>query len=150
MNPRRQLLSALFLGAMTLSLAGCNSDSSSITAPVDLSPPQSPSNVHSRFDVPTQRDWLVWDPSASVNVASYEVHYSTSPSGIDHVLGTVPASNSEIALPPATQGSVEYYRLRAIGANGVPSAYTSPTTVTRSGWDGGTSPTSGNPGTEGN
>src|SRR5690349_1959545 len=91
-NPRRQLLSALFLGAMTLSLVGCNSDSSSINAPDDLSPPQSPANLHARFDVPTQRDWLVWDASGSANVSSYEVNFSDSPSGLGSVAGVVAAS----------------------------------------------------------
>jgi hypothetical protein len=147
-NPRRQLLSALCFGALTISLVGCSSESSSITSPVDTSPPQSPGNVHYRFDEPTHRDWLVWNPSASANVASYEVHYSNSPSGMGTVLGNVPTSNSAIALPLAPAGTVEYYRLRAIGTNGVASAFTAPIPVTRAAWDGSTpSPAGSGPGT---
>ena len=136
MNPRRQILSALFLGAMTLSLVGCNSDStSSVIGPDDLSPPQAPSNVHSRYDVPTQRDWLGWNPSASANVASYEVHWSDSPSGIGRRLGTVDATDVDYPLPIVPENTQEYYRLRAVGTNGVPSAFTAPILVQRSGWN---------------
>lgn len=144
MNPRRQLLSALFLGAMTLSLLGCGSESpSSITGPDDTSPPQAPANVASRYDEATNRDWLTWDPSASANVVGYEVHYSDSPSGIDINLGSVEASENEYVLPPVAEPTTQWYRLRAIGSNGVPSAFTSPVEVQRAGWTGSQTPTTG-------
>ena len=143
MNPRRHLLSALFLGAMTLSLVGCGSESpSSITGPDDTSPPQAPANVSSHFDDATGRDWLTWDPSASANVTGYEVHYSDSPSGIDINLGSVEASEHEYVLPPVAEPTTQWYRLRAINNNGVPSAFTAPVEVQRAGWTGG-HPTTG-------
>ena len=147
MNPRRQLLSALFLGAMTFSLVGCNSGSSSITSPNDTAPPQAPGNLHARFDAPTHRDWLAWDPSASTGVSSYEVQYSETPSGIGTVLGVVPSTNTEFAMPPATAGAVQYYRLRAINSNGVASAYSSKVPVTRTAWEGDSDPSGSLPGT---
>ena len=138
MNPRRQILSALFLGAMTLSLVGCNSDTtSSVTGPDDLSPPQAPSNLNSRYDVPTQRDWLNWQPSASAGVASYEVHWSDTPGGVGNRLGIVSSSDTDFALPIVPENTLEYYRLRAVGTNGVPSAFTLPIEVQRSGWTEG-------------
>jgi hypothetical protein len=131
----------LFLGAMAISLAGCNSDgTTSITDPGDTSPPQSPANVHTRYDAPTQRDWLVWDPSASANVAGYEVHYSDSPSGIDHNLGSVDAFTNEYPMPLVPDNTTQYYRLRAIGDNGIVSAFTAPIEVLRASWDGGQAP----------
>lgn len=140
MNPRRQLLSALFLGAMTLSLTGCGSDSSSITTPNDTAPPQAPANLHARFDVPTKRDWLGWTPSASANVDGYEIRVGNSPGGNDDLLSTVDASTDEIALPLVTDPTTEYYRVRAIGKNGVPSGYTLKLQVDRAGWNGGQTP----------
>jgi hypothetical protein len=148
-KPRRQLLSALLLGAMTLFLVGCNSESPTSVIPEDLSPPQAPANVHARFDVPTGRDWLAWDPSSSPNVSAYEVHYSDSPSGIDHTLGNVDSGSNEYALPLVAENTTQYYRLRAIGNNGVPSAFTPPIQVQRSGWDGGQDPNDPKPGTAG-
>lgn len=148
MNPRRQLLSALFLGAMTLSLLGCGSDSpSSITGPDDTSPPQAPANVSSHFDEATGRDWLTWTPSASANVMGYEVHYSDSPSGIDVNLGSVEASEHEYVLPPVGEPTTQWYRLRAINSNGVPSAFTAPVEVVRTEWTG-VQPTTSGPGSD--
>lgn len=146
MNPRRQLLSALILGAMTAFLVGCNSESPTAVIPEDLSPPQTPGNLHARFDVPTGRDWLAWDPSASSTVTGYEVYYSDSPSGISVNLGEVDANSTEYALPLVPETTTQYYRLRAIGSNGVPSAFTSPIEVQRAGWDGGQSPDDPTPG----
>ena len=143
MNPRRQILSALFLGAMTLSLAGCGSDSSSITTPNDTAPPQAPANLHARFDVPTKRDWLGWTPSSSPNVGSYEVRYSDSPSGNDYLLTTVDASTSDVPLPLVSDPTTQYYRVRAIGANGNPSGFTQKLQVDRAGWGG--DPTTSDP-----
>ena len=137
MKPRHQLRSALFLGALTLALVGCNSGgSSSINSPTDLSPPQTPANFHASHDVPTQRDWLAWDPSASASVASYEVHYSSTPGGVSTILTTVDASTDALLLAIVSAPTTEYYRLRAVGTNGVPSAFTPPIPVTRAGWEG--------------
>lgn len=147
MKPRHQLLSALFLSAMTLALVGCNSGgSSSINSPVDLSPPQTPGNFHANHDVPTNRDWLAWNPSASASVAGYEVHYSDSPGGVGTVLTTVDASTDFFLLPIVTATTTEYYRLRAVGTNGVPSAFTSPIPVTRVAWEGSPSTDDPTPG----
>lgn len=139
-NPRRQILSALFLGAMTFSLVGCNSDSSSVTSPNDTAPPQAPANLHARFDVPTKRDWLGWTPSSSANVTTYEVRYSTSPSGNDYLLTTVDAATSELALPLVSGPTTEYYRVRAINASGNPSGFTQKLQVDRAGWSGTETP----------
>jgi len=140
----RSLIVALFVSAMAMSLASCNSGGTSATSPIDLSPPQAPTNLHSTTDDNINRDWLVWDLSASANVAGYEIYSTSSVGGSSKLVATVDASTSDFILPIVGAETTEYYRVRAVGTNNVPSAFTSTLGVDRSGWEG--SPTSGVPG----
>ena len=144
---RRHLLAALLLGAMAIPMVSCNSGSTSPTNPIDLSPPQAPTNLHATSDASINRDWLVWDPSASANVSSYEI-YSSPPGGSSALVATVDASTSDYILPIVGQDGLEYYRVRAVGTNDVPSAFTSTVSVPRTGWGETTSPPNPDHGTE--
>lgn len=135
---RRHLIAALVLGAMATSLVGCNSGStSSATSPIDLSPPQAPTNLHAVTDANIQRDWLVWDASASATVAGYEVYSSPTSSATGTLIATVDASSTDYLLPLTNISSTEFYRVRAVGSNDVPSAFTASVGVDRTAWDGG-------------
>ena len=144
MKSYRRLFAALFVSAMAISLVGCNSGGTSATSPVDLSPPQAPTNFHSTTDSNIRRDWLIWDLSASANVAGYQIYSTSVGGGSSTLVGTVDASTSDYILPIVGSETTEYYRVRAIGTNNVPSAFTSTLGVDRSSWDG--NPTSGVPG----
>lgn len=135
---RRHLIAALVLGAMATSLVGCNSGStSSATSPIDLSPPQAPTNLHAVTDANIHRDWLVWDASASATVAGYEVYSSPTSSATGTLIATVDATSTDYLLPITNISSTEFYRVRAIGSNDVPSAFTASVGVDRTAWDGG-------------
>ena len=134
---RRHLLAALVLGAMATSLVSCNSGStSSATSPIDLSPPQAPANLHSTTDMNISREWLVWDASASATVASYEIYSSPTSTASGTLIATVDANSTDYLLPLVNISSTEFYRVRAVGSNAVPSAFTSSVGVDRTAWDG--------------
>jgi len=133
---RRHLFAALFLGAMATSLVSCNSGStSSATSPIDLSPPQAPTNLRVTDDTSINRDWLIWDASASASVSSYQVYSATTPSGTGTLVGTFDASTTDYLLPISSTDATEFYRVRAVGTNSVPSAFTSTLSVDRTGWN---------------
>ena len=136
MKSSRSLIVALFVSAMATSLISCNSGGTSATSPVDLSPPQAPTNLHSTTDDNINRDWLVWDLSASANVAGYEIYSTSSIGGSGTIVATVDASTSDYILPLMASETTEYYRVRAIGTNNVPSAFTATVGVDRSSWEG--------------
>lgn len=137
MKSRRNLIVALFVSAMATSLVSCNSSSnSSPTNPIDLSPPQAPTNLHSTTDQNIDRTWVVWDPSASANVSSYELYSSSSQGGAGTLVATLDASTTNYILPVVSESSTEFYRVRAIGTNNVPSAFTLSLGITVSPWDG--------------
>ena len=146
--PRRHLFVALLVGAIATSLVGCNSGGTSISIPTDLSPPQAPTNLHSTTDASISRDWLVWDPSASANVSSYQIYSSPSVGGTSTLVGTVDASGSDYLLPIVGESTTEYYRVRAVGTNSIPSAFTSTVGVDRTGWEGPLAPGEPGKGTE--
>ena len=143
MKSHRRLFVALVVSAMAISLVGCNSGGTSATSPIDLSPPQAPTNLHSTTDPNISRDWLGWDLSASANVAGYEIYSSSSVGGSSTLVATVDASSSTYLLPIVGTEFTEYYRVRAIGTNNVPSAFTSTLGVDRSAWEGKPSGTAG-------
>jgi len=140
----RRLFVALVVSALAISLAGCNSTGTEATSPIDLSPPQAPTNLHSTTDANISRDWLVWDLSASANVAGYEIYATSSTGGSATLVASVDATTSDFILPIVGTEATEYYRVRAVGTNSVPSAFTSTLGVDRSSWDG--NPTSSVPG----
>ena len=146
----RNLFAALLLGAIATSLVSCNSGStSSATSPIDLSPPQAPTNLHSSTDASINRDWLIWDASASASVASYQVYSSTTVSGTGSLVATVDASTTDFLLPISSADGTEFYRVRAVGTNSVPSAFTSTVSVDRTGWSEPQAPTGGGKGGQG-
>ena len=136
MKSHRRLIVALAVSALAISLVGCNSGGTSATSPIDLSPPQAPTNLHSTTDANISRDWLVWDLSASANVAGYQIYSTSSTGGSPTLVAAVDASTSDFILPIVGTGSTEYYRVRAMGTNNVPSAFTSTLGVDRTGWTG--------------
>jgi len=145
----RRLIVALAVSALAISLVGCNSGGTSATSPLDLSPPQAPTNLHATKDANISRDWLVWDLSASANVSSYQIYSTSSLGGSASLVATVDASTSDFILPIVGTETTEYYRVRAMGTNNVPSAFTSTLGVDRSGWDGLPVKGTGGKGTEG-
>ena len=151
MKSYRSLFVALFVSAMAISLVGCNSSSSSSpTNPIDLSPPQAPTNLHSTTDANIDRTWVVWDPSASANVSSYELYSSSTVNGSGTLVATLSAGTTDYILPVVGEATTDYYRVRAIGTNNVPSAFTSSVSITQGPWDGLPRPGDKTKGTEGN
>jgi len=140
----RHLIAALITSAMAISLVSCNSGGTSATSPIDLSPPQAPTNLHSTTDANISRDWLVWDPSASVNVSGYQIYATSSTGGSPTLVASVDSGTGNYLLPLVGTETTEYYRVRAVGTNNVPSAFTSTLGVDRTAWDG--SPLPGDPG----
>lgn len=142
---RRHLIAALMLGALSISLTGCSSNSTtSPTSPIDLSPPQSPTNLRSVTDNAINRDWLMWDASASASVSGYEVYSSPTSSASGTLIARVGASATDFLLPLTNISSTEYYRVRAVGSNNVPSAFSTYVGVDRNAFDG--APTTGGEG----
>ena len=148
MKSHRRLFAALAVSALAIWLVGCNSGATSATSPVDLSPPQAPTNLHSSTDSNINRDWLVWDLSASVNVAGYQIYSTSSTGGSATLVASVDASTSDYILPLVGTETTEYYRVRAVGTNNVPSAFTSTLGVDRRGWEGQPVPGDGGKGTD--
>ncbi|HXJ69553.1 MAG TPA: hypothetical protein VNM39_11650 [Verrucomicrobiae bacterium] len=148
MKSHRRLFAALAVSALAIWLVGCNSGATSATSPVDLSPPQAPTNLHSSTDSNINRDWLVWDLSASANVAGYQIYSTSSTGGSPTLVASVDASTSDYILPLVGTETTEYYRVRAVGTNNVPSAFTSTVGVDRVGWDGQPVPGDGGKGTD--
>jgi hypothetical protein len=132
---RRHLLAVLVVGSLAATLVGCSSNTESPTSPLDMSPPQAPTNLHATVDPTTSREWLAWDLSASASVASYEVYISDSPGGTGTLVASVDASSGDFLLPIVVETTTEFYRVRAVGTNDVPSAFTSSVTVDRGGFD---------------
>jgi len=144
----RRLFAALAVSALAIWLVGCNSGATSATSPVDLSPPQAPTNLHASTDSNINRDWLVWDLSASANVGGYQIYSTSSTGGSPTLVASVDASTSDYILPLVGTETTEYYRVRAVGTNNVPSAFTSTVGVDRNGWDGQPLPGDGGKGTD--
>lgn len=145
MIPRRHLLAVLMVGSLAATLAGCSKSTESPTSPMDMSPPQSPSNLRSQRDNATNRDWIAWNQSASASVLSYEILVSDNPGANGDVVATVDATSDDFVLPIVAENTTEYYRVRAVGTNRIPSAMTPAIQVDRTGFEG-TSPTTSTPG----
>jgi hypothetical protein len=90
----------------------------------------------------------VWDLSASANVAGYQIYSTSSTGGSPTLVASVDASTSDYILPLVGTETTEYYRVRAVGTNNVPSAFTSTVGVDRVGWDGQPVPGDGGKGTD--
>lgn len=138
---RRHLVAALTFAAIATSLVGCSKKSTSSLAPIDLSPPATPSNIHGFTDASISRDWVMWDASASANVGSYEIYMGASAPG--ELVATVDANTNSFMLPLNGTPVTEYYRVRAVSINNVPSAFTSSLSLDRAVWDGQVGPNTG-------
>src|SRR5262249_134417 len=130
----RHLFVPLLVGAVAPCVVRGSKEGTSATSPIDLSPPQAPTNFHSTTDATISRDWLVWDQSASANVSGYQIYSAPSPTGSGTLIATVDAGSTDYLLPIVNDSSTEFYRVRAMGTNNVPSAFTSTLGVERSGW----------------
>lgn len=141
MKSTRSALIALLLSASAFALAGCGNTASSVVSPdLDNAPPASPTSVQVSHDALINVDDLVWSPSVSPNVQSYEIHrYSSSPSGnaAGEAVWVVDASETSLRLPLVNSDRTEFYRVRAIAANLVPSAFSGPAVADRRGYAGG-------------
>ena len=155
MTVHRNSLMALVLSASLFSLTGCFG-AKSATAPIDngidTSAPQPPSNVRMQTDAGAQRDFLLWDLSASSNVASYEVYrYDADPStgATGTLVATMGSTEYNWAMPVVSAEVTEFYRVRALNGSDVPSAYSTTAQAQRNAWnDHGALPESG-PGVQG-
>lgn len=132
MKYTRTVLAALALSATMISLAGCGSSSvtkNTLGPTLDTTPPSAPTNIHGDFNLTDNRDYASWDPSASSDVASYQIwQYSTDPAsgGVGVLVGTVGSAVSTIMLPEAKSTGTSFIRIRAIDTSSNASAY-SPT-----------------------
>lgn len=141
MKSNRSALIALILGASVFALTGCGSTTSSVVSPsLDNAPPASPTAVQVVHDAAINTDDLVWAPSASAGVGSYEIHrYSSAPSGNaagDEVI-VVDAGTTSLRLPLVNSDRTEYYRVRAISSTDLVSAYSASAQADRFGYQGG-------------
>lgn len=138
-------LFALVLSAAAFTLTSCGktSEIAGITPPpppiLDTTPPSTPANLHNWYDAPANRDYVGWDLSASVDVASYEV-YVVPVGGTPSQVGTFDATTNYMILPLTSQPTTETYRVRAVDAAGNHSGYSNSSNVSRHPWvDSGTS-----------
>ena len=140
MKYTRFLMVALFLSATTLTMTGCGSSKvTSTNNPVESAPPAAPTAVSMTTEDATSRDYLNWNPSASSDVVSYEVfRFADASSTTGGVLvGTVSSDQDFILLPLVGEGVTEYYRVRAVNSNDVPSSYSTNCSADRTAWVGG-------------
>lgn len=146
MKYARFLLVALFLCATTLTMTGCGSSQvTSSNNPVDSSPPAAPTAVSMTTENATSRDFLNWNPSASSDVVNYEVfRFADASSTTGGVLvGTVSSDQDYLLLPLVGAGVTEFYRVRAVNSNDVPSSYSTNCSADRTAWVGGDIQTDG-------
>jgi len=142
----RFLLVALILGATTLTMTGCGTSKvTSSNNPVESAPPAAPTAVSMTTEDATSRDYLNWNPSASSDVVSYEVfRFADASSTTGGVLvGTVSSDQDYILLPLVGEGVTEFYRVRAMNSNDVPSSYSTNCSADRTAWVGGDIQTDG-------
>jgi hypothetical protein len=123
----------LTLAPALILLAGC-STSPDLVGPqstLDSTPPMTPDGL---LDVSAASglDTLKWNPSASSDVASYEVYqYAPNPaSTISYVkLATTPVGHAWFAMPDSLAGTSQSFRVRAVDASGNPSALSNDLTM---------------------
>ena len=140
MKYTRFLLVALLLSGATLTMTGCGSSKvTSTNNPVESAPPAAPTAVSMTTEDATSRDYLNWNPSASSDVVSYEVfRFADASSTTGGVLvGTVSSDQNYLLLPLVGEGVTEYYRVRAMNSNDVPSSYSTNCSADRTAWVGG-------------
>jgi hypothetical protein len=125
------LLVVLTLAAV---LSGCSKNSTPTgVAPLDQSPPATPSQIAANLDDVASTASLQWTPSPSANASGYEVYqYLPCPeSESSYVLvGSANAATTHYDLPWTSVPTTLYYRLRTVSSTGVKSAWSAPVKVT--------------------
>lgn len=154
MKYSRSILFALVMSAAIVSLTGCMGakDVAGPTSGVDTSPPQPPSSLSVSNDAAAQRDFLNWSPSASANVATYEIfRYDSDPSGgaTGTSVGVVSSDVTVWALPLVNSPRTEYYRVRGVNGSEVAGALSTSAVANRDAWQGGPHTPTGDPGGRG-
>jgi hypothetical protein len=118
------MLVALTLAAM---LSGCGKKSTPTGLDsLDQAPPAAPTQITAQLDGSTDNGVIEWTPSASANVAGYQVYqYSPSPNRESaYVLaGETDAGTTHFSIPPAAEATTLYYHLCAISSTGVKSQW---------------------------
>lgn len=130
MKSRRILFPTLVALSLAALLSGCgqNSTPTGVTT-LDQTAPAAPSQLLKESDPTNPSGLLVWEPSTSANVSSYEVYrYSPDPSREDAyvLVGESDATVTQYPLPYSYESQTAYYRLKAVSTAGVKSAW-SPT-----------------------
>lgn len=126
MKYNRFILVALLLSASTLTMTGCfgTSKVAAPNNPVESAPPAAPASVSMVTENATGRDYLDWTPSASSDVASYQVfRFADSGTSNGELVATVSSDVNNMVLPLVGSSVTEYYRVRAVNSNDVASAY---------------------------
>ena len=131
--PRLVFFSVLVALALAAMLSGCGKDSTPTgLSPVDEAPPAAPAQITSDVDAPTATGRLEWAPSASANVASYQIYqYLPSPDRESAyvLVGETNSGTTHFNLPWSYEPATLYYRLRAVSSTGVMSGWSALATV---------------------
>lgn len=150
MKSLRFVSSALVLGAVVISLAGCGKTAETIAPAIvlDTTPPDAPTSLVGSYDAAGNRDYLNWNASTAADLAGYEVwQYESDPSlgGTGHQIASLDGSAVSLALPPTGEAQTAWYRVRAIDEAGNKSSYSSSASTELHAWEG----TNGLPGGRG-
>ena len=125
------MLVALTLVAM---LSGCSKKSTPTGLDaLDQAPPAAPTQITANWDDATATGALAWTPSASANVAGYQIYqYSPRPDRESAfvLVGETDAATTSYALPTSNVTTTVYYRICAVTSTGVKSAWSSLIPVT--------------------
>lgn len=125
------MLVALTLAAM---LSGCGQKSTPTGLDsLDQAPPAGPTQISAELDGATANGVLSWTPSASANVAGYQIYqYSPSPDRESaYVLaGETDATTTHYSIPSTIAATTLYYHLCAVSSTGVKSQWSTLVAVT--------------------
>jgi hypothetical protein len=141
----RLLYSALVMGALVISLAGCGKSASTVapsTVSLDTTPPDAPTNLTGSYDAAGNRDYLNWNASTAADLAGYEVwEYSADPASgaTGRLVASADASADGVALPPTSDAGTHWFRVRALDEAGNKSSYSATATHDLHAWTGSTS-----------
>jgi chitinase len=123
-------LSLVGLAAIA-ALSGCGSKSNltGLTEPpLDTTPPPAPANLTLSADL-AGNPILVWDASAALDVASYQVEVYSGSVG-DFVAVMDPnVTDTSFPIPEVATSTEESYRVRAVDTSGNTSPFSATTTI---------------------
>ena len=134
MKSSRLVISTLVALALAAMLSGCGKNATPTGVnPIDEAPPAAPSQITSDMDPVTTLGRLEWTPSASANVASYQIYqYSPSPTRESAyvLVGETNSATTHYDLAWSYTPATLHYRLRAVSGTGVMSEWSALATVT--------------------